>query len=363
MQTKVKDKSKEISFRGQNIYVGIDAHLKNWTITAMTENSLHRTFSQDPSAGALHGYLSRTFPEGNYYSAYEAGFCGFSAHRELERHGIRNIVVNPADIPTTDKERKQKEDRRDSRKIARSLKNGELTGIYVPGKETEELRSLVRYRRTLVKEISRHKTRVKSMLHYFGIAVPAPLSQASRYWSGKFTMWLGTVGFSTGHGEMVLQSTLSTVTHLRAELLKVNRQLRGLEKKGRYSLGIKLLRSVPGVGLIVAVTLLSELEAITRFKDLDRLCSFVGLVPRTNSSGEKEKTGRITTRSNNPIRGVLTEAAWTASRNDPALAQAYLELCKRMRPNNAIIRIAKKLLNRIRYVMKNEKEYVHSVVQ
>lgn len=359
MQRKVKT----ISFHGQRIYIGIDVHKKNWTITVMTQNSLIKTFSQDPDAGVLHNYLHRTFPGGSYYSAYEAGFCGFSVHHGLGQHGIKNIVVNPADIPTTDKERKQKEDRRDSRKIARSLKNGELTGIHVPSQESEGLRSLVRYRKTLVKEIARHKNRIKSHLYCFGITVPGPLEQASIYWSGKFTSWLETIEQSTAYGDMVLQGTLGTIKHLRSELLKVNRKLRELEKQGPCSPILKLLRSIPGIGLIVAVTLLSELETIMRFKNLDHLCSFVGLVPRTNSSGENEKTGGITPRSNNPLRGQLVESAWIASRNDPALAQCYLELCKRMKPNQAIIRIAKKLVNRIRYVLKNEKEYVYSVVQ
>jgi transposase len=359
----MQGKVKTISFQGQNIYIGIDAHLKNWTVTAMTENNLKKTVSQNPDAGTLYSYLQRIFPGGNYYSAYEAGFCGFSVHRKLQEYGIKNIVVNPADIPTTDKERKQKEDRRDSRKIARSLKNGELTGIYVPKLETEELRSLVRHRKTLVKEISRHKNRIKSHLYCFGIPIPTAMAQASCHWSGKFTQWLETVQLSTCYGDVVLQSTLQTVKHLRGELLKINRQLRKLEKEGKYCFKIKLLRSVPGVGLIVAVTLLSELETIKRFKSLDKLCSFVGLVPTTNSSGDNEKTGRITRRSNKPIRSIIIEAAWIASRNDPTLAQCYIELCKRMKPNEAIVKIAKKLLNRIRYVMKNEREYVHSVVQ
>lgn len=359
MQAKVRT----ISFHGQNIYIGIDAHLKSWTITAMTQNSFIKTLSQNPDAGVLHTYLQRNFPGGNYYSAYEAGFCGYSVHHDLEQYGIKNIVVNPADIPTTDKERKQKEDRRDSRKIARSLKNGELLGIHIPSHESEELRSMVRYRKTLVKEIARHKNRVKSHLYCFGITIPEPLVQASKYWSGKFTLWLETVQQSTVYGDMVLQGTLGTIKHLRSEQLKVNRKLRELEKDGHYSSQLKLLRSIPGIGLIVAATLLSELETSTRFKNLDNLCSFVGLVPRTNSSGENEKTGRITPRSNKPLRGQLIESAWIASRNDPALAQCYLELCKRMKPNKAIIRIAKKLLNRIRYVLKNKKEYVYSIVQ
>ena len=322
MQAQVK----KISFEGQNIYIGIDVHLKSWNVTVMTENSLQKTFSQDPKAGNLRNYLDKNFPGGKYRSAYEAGFCGFSVHRSLEQCGIQNIVVNPADIPTTDKERKQKEDSRDSRKIARSLKNGEFNGIYVPEKDVEELRSLVRYRKTMVKEISRHKTRIKSFLHYNGVVIPPSLSQVARYWSGNFTNWLLTVDFTTEYGNMVLQGTLSTVKHLRGELLKVNRKLRQIEKDSPYSLKIKLLRSVPGVGLLVAVTLLLELGDVGRFKSFDKLCSFVGLVPKTNSSGDKEKVGRITNRANKPLRDIIIESAWVASRNDPALSICYMEL-------------------------------------
>lgn len=359
MQAKVKTNS----FQGQNIYVGIDAHLKSWTVTAMMDNNLQKTYSQDPCAITLYNYLQKTFPGGNYYSAYEAGFCGFSIHRELAKCGIKNIVVNPADIPTTDKDKKQKEDKRDSRKIAKSLKNGELEGIYVPSRTSEELRALVRYRKSLVKEIGRHKNRIKSFLYCLGIIIPTSLAQSSRYWSGKFTQWLKTVEMSTCWGDAVLQNTLETIEELRGKLLKTNRQLREINKMGHYSLQLKLLQSIPGVGPIMSVTLLSELEELKRFNSLDKLCSYVGLVPRTNSSGDKDKVGHITTRSNKPLRSCIIEAAWIASRNDPALAKSFNELCKRMKAHEAIIRIAKKLLNRIRYVMKNEKEYVQSVVQ
>ena len=109
--------------------------------------------------------MNANFPQGNYYSVYEAGFCGFSIHRELEKCGIKNIIVNPADIPATDKDKRQKEDKRDSRKLAKSLKNGELTGIHILSIEIEELRSLVRYRKTIVKELGRHKNRIKSLVY------------------------------------------------------------------------------------------------------------------------------------------------------------------------------------------------------
>jgi transposase len=228
-------KGTTINFKGQNVFAGIDIHLKSWKVTIMLEDREHKTFSQDPSAEILSNYLKKNFPGASYYSAYEAGFCGFSAHRELEKFGMSNIVVNPADVPTTDKEKKQKEDKRDSRKIAKSLKNGELNGIYIPSKGMVELRGLVRYRKTLVKEIGRNKSRVKSFLYFNGMEIPFALDTSSKHWSGKFTQWLKTVEMSTPYGKIVLDETLDTTEHLRKKLLKVNKELRGINKKSEYA--------------------------------------------------------------------------------------------------------------------------------
>jgi transposase len=358
----MQSKSNNIGLNGQKIYVGIDSHLKSWKVTIMLEHSTHKTFSQDPCAKDLARYLRKNFPGCSYYSAYEASFCGFSIHWALEENGIHNIIVNPADVPTTDKERKQKEDKRDSRKIAKSLRNGELEGIYIPTKAHIDFRGLVRYRKTLVKEISRNKNRIKSFLYFHGINIPKELDSSSSHWSGKFTQWLRTIESSTDFAKIVLINTLDTTEYLRANLLKVNRELRKVYKDSVYSFKLKLLCSIPGIGLIAAVTLLSELEDINRFKNLDTLCSYVGLVPTTYSSGENDKVGNITPRANKPLRSIVIESAWTAIRHDPSLALCFNRLCKRMKKNEAIIRIAKKLLNRVRYVMKNETEYVYAVV-
>ena len=123
---------KKLDYSGQNIYIGLDTHLKSWKATIRVGDTFYKTYSQDPEAIVLFNYLKKNFPGGNYYSAYEASFSGFKAHRELTKLGIKNIVVNPADIPTTDKERKQKEDARDSRKIAEQLSASNLVGIHIP---------------------------------------------------------------------------------------------------------------------------------------------------------------------------------------------------------------------------------------
>jgi len=352
-----------LDFEGKEIYAGIDAHLKSWRVSIMTEGIICKTFSQNANASDLKHYLTNNYPNGTYYSAYEAGFCGFGPHRQLMQMGIANIVVNPADIPTTDKDKKQKEDSRDSRKIVRSLYNRELEAIYVPDMEIEGLRSLVRYRRTLVKEISRHKHRTKSFLYYHNIEIPPELAKPSVHWSKRYSNWLDSLEFATVYSQETLVHIKHTVEFLRSELLQINRKLRGLEKEGQYSATIALLGTVPGIGLLTAMSLITELGEISRFKSIDTLCSYVGLVPRTNSSGDTQKTGGITPRSNRHLRGMLIESAWIAIRHDPVLMMKYGQLVKRMPPNKAIVNIAKKLLSRIKHVLINQTPYVKGVVK
>lgn len=136
-----------------------------------------------------------------------------------------------------------------------------------------------------------------------------------------------------------------------------------MSKTERYDARFKLLTSISGIGPTISMLILTEIEDIKRFKNLDQLCSFIGLIPSTKSSGDKEKTGDITARGHKLLRTLIVEAAWVAIRNDPALMLCFVNYTKRMNPNKAIIRIAKKLLNRIRYVLIKEQKYVTATVK
>jgi len=356
------DKVKQMDFSGQDIFIGLDTHLKNWSVSIVVGESPFKTFSQDPRSEVLKNYLTRNFPNGNYYSAYEASFCGFKIHRDLLSLGIKNIVVNPADIPTTDKERKQKEDSRDSRKIARELSQKDLTPIYVPEIDIEGDRCLVRHRKTLTKEIARTKNRVKSQLYYFGIEIPTQFS-GKKYWSKLFTSWLHSIELPSDSAKTALSAHLEMAETQRKKQYFINKEIRKLSEKEIYKNNYNLLISVPGIGTLTAMIILTELGDIKRFKNLDKLCSFIGLVPMTNSTGENERVGDITVRRNKMLRTAIVESSWIAIRNDPALMLAYQKLIKRMKPQQAIIRIAKKLVSRIMYVLKNKEAYVHAVVK
>lgn len=352
----------KLDFAGQNIFVGLDTHLKSWKVTIMHEKIVHKTFVQVPEPEKLVEYLKRNFPGAIYHSAYEASFSGFWIHNKLVEMGVKNIVVNPADIPTTDKERKQKEDKRDSRKIARSLENGELQGIYIPSEEDTEDRALLRLRDRMSEDLTCYKNRLKMMLYFQGIKLPEEFANTS-HWSKRFLKWIEDVELKKESGNQAKIILLHQAKNLRESLLSLTRHIRTLSKTEKYKLYAELLQSVPGVGLITAMSILTEIFRIDRFSDLDHLCSYIGLIPSTASTGDKEIIRGITNRKNTVLRGRIIESAWVAVRIDPALSLSFATYCRKMEKNKAIIKIARKLLNRIFYVLRTKNKYVTCVVK
>lgn len=178
--------SKELNFKGQNIFIGIDVHLKSWKVCIYVSGVKMKPFSQPPSAAALRFHLDTNYPGGIYHSAYESGFCGFSVHYDLIRLGINNIVFNAADISDTHKERSRKTDSTDSAKIARNLSKGELVPIHVPSEKAISDRELLRTRFALVKSCSQTKMRIKSLLFLHGIKYPEQFDSPGTHWSRRF---------------------------------------------------------------------------------------------------------------------------------------------------------------------------------
>ena len=344
-----------LNFQGEDIYVGFDVHKKDWKVTIMTDRIVHKTFAQPPKPTVLVNYLRKNFPGARYHSAYEAGFCGYWIHYQLEQLGINSIIVNPADIPTTQKEKVRKEDKRDSRKIARGLSKGELKGIHVPQVSSLEDRALMRTRSDFVGDVTRYKCRIKSFLMFHGIELPLEFDKSN--WSNKFIAWLRQVNLTQPTGKQSLESLIDTYLSLRAQVVKSTRQIRDLSRTPRYSSKVNLVLSVPGFGLINSMKVLAEIEDILRFKNNDHFCSFIGLAPDTQSTGDKQIITGITIRGHGTLRETFVEASWIAVTRDPALMHCFHQYCKRMEKNKAIIRIAKKLACRVQYVLRNNIPY------
>ena len=89
--------NQKVSFEGQCLYVGIDVHKKQWSISIFSNELHHKTFSQPPSPASLKSYLDLHFPHAKINCAYEASKFGFWIQRELCSYGYQCLVVNPAD--------------------------------------------------------------------------------------------------------------------------------------------------------------------------------------------------------------------------------------------------------------------------
>ena len=168
MHKKIDDKT----FEGQTFYIGIDCHKKSWKVAILGEEYEHKVFSQDPRAEVLVQYLRRNFPGGTYKSVYEAGFNGFGACRQLREQGIDAMVVHACDVPTNHKEKVQKNDKADGRKLAKCLRNRDFRGIDIPNEKIESDRALVR-----------HRFRVRKDLTQLAIFSPSKMPKTAKIWS------------------------------------------------------------------------------------------------------------------------------------------------------------------------------------
>jgi transposase len=148
---------------------------------------------------------------------------------------------------------------------------------------------------------------------------------------------------------------------LRSSFFKVNKDVRVLQNSEKFKSTMALLLTIPGVGPLTGITLLTEIVDINRFSSRKHLNSFVGLYPMEYSSGEHEYKGGITVRHNLYLRKLMVEAAWVAIRHDPALLLVYEDWSHRMTGKRAIVKVARKLLARIRHVWQNEKVYIKGI--
>jgi transposase len=295
------------------------------------------------------------FPNGKYHLAYEAGFAGNWIARAFRDRSIDCIVVNPADIPINDKERRHKTDARDCRKIARSLRANELQALYVPSEQAEDDRQLVRTRSAMVRKQTRVKNQIKAALHHSGTPVPDRCEMS--HWSRGFITWLQGLFDARASRKQSMAVYIEELLALRQQINDVTRKIRALAQTDGYRPIAELLVSIPGISMTSAMIVITELVDVKRFKDLDHLASYVGLIPGTDSSGETERTTGLTKRRNNPLRVVLIESAWTTIRLDPEMQAAFERTCRRMAKNRAIIVIARKLLSRIHHLLVHKQAY------
>jgi len=161
--------------------------------------------------------------------------------------------------------------------------------------------------------------------------------------------WIGNIKWKYNSAAETIKSSLRQLEFMWYEELHISNELRAYCRK-HYKKDDYLYKSIPGIGGITASGILSELGDIRRFNRLDELVAIVGLVPGIYQSSDNRVNLGLTKRSNHQLRSLLVEASWVAVRRDMALQQYYRKHAHK-EPNKAIIKVAHKLLSRMRAVI------------
>lgn len=305
----------------KTLYVGLDVHKESIAVAYAPEDRGAEVISVGaigPRQCDIDKLIRLESKGAALVFVYEAGPCGYGLYRYLTGKGVACHVVAPSLIPRKAGDR-VKTDRRDAMTLARLMRSGDLSSIYVPGIEDEALRDLSRRRDDALQDLKRSKRRLKSFL----------LRQDIRYegratWNAAHLRWLSEVVCPTPPQQIVFQEYLRAVTEQQERVQRVERELHeAVTGRRLYPMG-QAIQALRGVELTSAVIVMTELGDLTRFENPRQLMSYLGLTPSEYSSGAQRRQGGITKAGNSHARRALVEGAWAY--RYPAKVSRHLQL-------------------------------------
>ena len=255
---------------------------------------------------------------------YEAGPCGYWLYRYLTKKGHHCWVVAPSLIPTKAGDR-VKTDRRDAIQLARLMRSGDLTPVYVPAVEDEAIRDLSRAREDAIADLKAAKFRLKAFVLRHDIRYTGRAT-----WGPAHLRWLAEVVCATPAQQIVFQAYVRAVHEHTARLQRLVQELQEQVTSWRLHPVVEALEALRGVQFTVAVTIVAELGDLTRFENPRQLMKYLGLIPSEYSSGERRRQGSITKAGNTHARRALVEGAWAY--RYPAKVSRHLQLRLEQQP-------------------------------
>lgn len=291
--------------------------------------------------------------------AYEASNQGFGLYDDLAAAGIECHVLAPTHLPYNSHGRKRKTDDRDAEMLLDEVRGFVLAGrslpdVWIPDPQTRDDRELVRHRLELGSQRTSVKNQIRNLAKRCQLKFPDWFSHSGD-WSKRSRQWLRDVAsgaiagvetsrMGAGFRER-LASLLRLYEALSAEIKTTDQAVERLSRAPRYAKPYRKLRLLYGVGLLSAMTFLTELGDLDRFANRRQLAAYLGLIPCSFESGERDdRKGHITRQGSPRLRHVLCQSAWAAVR-EPRW-KAVFERIKRGSPKRnkvAIVGVMRQL--------------------
>src|SRR5215471_4279613 len=335
--------------QSSTLYVGLDVHKESIAVTYIAQ-APHAEIVALGNIGTRQCDIEQRIRKMQSKSThltfvYEAGPGGYWLSRSLTKKGQVCWGVAPSLLPTKPGDR-VKTNRRDAIKLARLMRSGDLTPVYVPAVEDEALRDLCRAREDAIRDLKTAKFRLKAFLLRHDIRYTGRAT-----WGPAHLRWLSEVVCPTPAQQIVCQEYIRAVTEHTERLARLEQELTDQVQTWRLALVVDALQALRGVQFTVAVTTVAELGDLTRFENPRQLMNYLGLTPSEYSTGERRRQGGITKTGNSHARRALVEGAWAYRYPAKVSRQAQLRLCKRYRQlsargknaNQVVVAIAREL--------------------
>jgi len=324
------------------IMVGCDLHDKNMLIKAAhnREDPFQQSFNNTPGGRkkmvSILKEKSKEADNARIVFAYEASFLGFGLYDELTDAGINCYVFAPTNIPRSVKHRRRKTDARDAQRVFEVIRGHFLAGnkmpsVWIPDHQTRDDRELVRMRLGISKKATAIKSQINILLKRNKFRKPGNIGDN---WTKKHRIWLaksaGSESALPSGTRCALNSLLRQLMAMEDEIVYLDKQIRILAQINRYALPVRELSKLKGVGILTAMVYLTEMGDLSRFKNRRQIGAYLGLVPSSHESGDKnDRKGHITHQGSGRVTGVLCQASWSRVRTDPIEKAAHERVVKR----------------------------------
>lgn len=349
---------RSIDPRKYDVFIGMDVDKRSIALTHVDHVGLEKSVKMAYESEMVLSFVRNRFAGKRPAFVYEAGPTGFGLYDDIAAAGYDCLVVSPASVPTA-RGKRVRTNRLDSRKLALQLRGGSLESIHVPTEDYRMLRELVQLRKVHVDAISANKCRIKALFLRNGLdfvwATPGG------YWSKSVISGIKCLECASAL-RFKLDLLLEDLEFAQRQALRCQRMIReAVEANKELSESVDYVRSLPGVGWIVASYAVARIGDWRLLGSSDKTASFFGLVPTEDSTGEGADRGSITKAGDPIVRSLIIQAAWSAIREDGELLEFYQRIYK-SHPRDkaariAIVAVARKLSARIHCVIKERRRY------